>query len=111
MPLLGGSMDRGAWWATVHGGLKELDMTEQLILSLSISLSASPKWDKKQSTHILLPTVRMCMCVYIYNSVEKAKGQCSSQVGTHETDSKKPLASQMALRLDYDLTQVSSQQS
>ena len=24
------SMDKGAWWATVHGGLKELDMTEQL---------------------------------------------------------------------------------
>ena len=23
-------MDRGAWWATVHGGPKELDMTEQL---------------------------------------------------------------------------------
>ena len=21
-------MDRGAWWATVHGGHKELDMTE-----------------------------------------------------------------------------------
>ena len=27
-------MDRGAWWATVHGGDKESDMTEQLILSL-----------------------------------------------------------------------------
>ena len=24
------STDRGAWWATVHGGPKELDMTEQL---------------------------------------------------------------------------------
>ena len=23
-------MDRGAWWATVHGIAKELDMTEQL---------------------------------------------------------------------------------
>ena len=23
-------MDRGAWWATVHGGHKESDMTEQL---------------------------------------------------------------------------------
>ena len=21
-------MDRGAWWAIVHGGLKELDVTE-----------------------------------------------------------------------------------
>ena len=27
-------MDRGAWWATVHGGPKELDMTERLSLSL-----------------------------------------------------------------------------
>ena len=23
-------MDRGAWWATVHGGHKESDITEQL---------------------------------------------------------------------------------
>ena len=26
---LGNSMDRGAWWSTVHKGLKKLDMTEQ----------------------------------------------------------------------------------
>ena len=24
-------MDRGAWWATVHGVVKELNMTEQVI--------------------------------------------------------------------------------
>ena len=29
------SMDRGAWWATVHEGHKESDMTEQLKLSIS----------------------------------------------------------------------------
>ena len=29
-------MNRGACWATVHGGCKESDMTEQLILSLSL---------------------------------------------------------------------------
>ena len=27
---LGYPMDRGAWWATVHGVAKELDMTKQL---------------------------------------------------------------------------------
>ena len=27
---LGNPMDRGAWWATVHGVTKESDMTEQL---------------------------------------------------------------------------------
>ena len=27
---LGNPLDRGAWWATVHGVTKELDMTEQL---------------------------------------------------------------------------------
>ena len=27
---LDNSMDRGAWWATVHGVTKESDMTEQL---------------------------------------------------------------------------------
>ena len=30
-------MDRGAWWATVHGVTKESDMTEQLTLSLSLT--------------------------------------------------------------------------
>ena len=25
---LGNSMDRGAWWATIHGVAKELDMTQ-----------------------------------------------------------------------------------
>ena len=30
------SMDRGAWWAKVHG-VPELDITEQLTLSLSNS--------------------------------------------------------------------------
>ena len=29
-PCLGNPMDRGAWWATVHGVSKELHMTEQL---------------------------------------------------------------------------------
>ena len=28
-------MDRGAWWATVHGVAKELDATKQLTHSLS----------------------------------------------------------------------------
>ena len=27
---LGNPMDRGAWWAKMHGVTKELDMTEQL---------------------------------------------------------------------------------
>ena len=27
---LGNPMDRGAWWATVHGAAKEMDMTERL---------------------------------------------------------------------------------
>ena len=31
------SMDRRAWQATVHGGSKELDMTERLTLSLFIA--------------------------------------------------------------------------
>ena len=34
-------MDRGAWWAPVHGGSKEPDMTDQLTLSLFISASGA----------------------------------------------------------------------
>ena len=29
-------MDRGAWWATVRGGCKELDTTERLTISIFI---------------------------------------------------------------------------
>ena len=32
-------MDRGAWWATVHGGHKELDMTERLSTMLYYCLN------------------------------------------------------------------------
>ena len=60
-----------------------------------------------QSTHILLPTV--CVCVY---TIVLKRQMASVQVELElMKQSKKPLASQMALSLDYDLTQVSSQQS
>ena len=36
-------MDRGAWWSTVHGSLKELDSTEQLTLSLGFPDSSAVK--------------------------------------------------------------------
>ena len=29
-------MDRGAWWATVHGVAKDLDMTEQITLIFNL---------------------------------------------------------------------------
>ena len=32
-------MDRGAWWATIHGVTKELDITEQLNNSIVSFLS------------------------------------------------------------------------
>ena len=35
--FLENSMDRGAWWAIVHGGLKELDMTEQITLTAIVN--------------------------------------------------------------------------
>ena len=43
-------MDRGAWWATVHGVAKELDTTEQLSLSHfshidSMDMSLSKLWE------------------------------------------------------------------
>ena len=31
------SIDRGAWWATVHGGTKESDTTERLLCSLKLN--------------------------------------------------------------------------
>ena len=35
-PCLENLMDRGAWWATVHGVAKESNMTEQEILHVNI---------------------------------------------------------------------------
>ena len=44
---LGNCMDRGAWWATIHGSHKELDITEQLsmhvIFEILVSMSLSLK--------------------------------------------------------------------
>ena len=37
------SIDRGAWWASVHGVTKRWAVTEQLTLSLSTSLELLPK--------------------------------------------------------------------
>ena len=38
---LGNGMDRGAWWATVHGGHKELDITEQLSMHVIFEILVS----------------------------------------------------------------------
>ena len=40
--LLGESLDRGAWWATVHAVAKELDMTQWLTLFTFITFPSSP---------------------------------------------------------------------
>ena len=34
-PCLGNPMNRGAWWATIHGIAKELDRTEQLTFTVN----------------------------------------------------------------------------
>ena len=39
---LGNPMDRGAWQITVHGGHKELDMTEQLSLHSETLIICQP---------------------------------------------------------------------
>ena len=40
----GNPMDKGAWWATVHGVTKELDMTLQLNNNNSSSLPSGPNY-------------------------------------------------------------------
>ena len=61
-------MDRGAWWAIVHGVTKELDTTEQLTLSHFRDgqrglqrLSSQPKVVKAVSP--ILRSVLFCECV------------------------------------------------
>ena len=49
--LLENSMAGGAWWATVHGGHKELDMTERLTHIVLVQVSVA--WSKRVGTKIL----------------------------------------------------------
>ena len=42
---LGNSMDRGAWWATVHGFAKEWDMTEWLNTHMLFKVMISATWE------------------------------------------------------------------
>ena len=85
--------------------LKELDMTEQLILSLSLH----PLSEIRCNPPIFFCPLCVCVCVY---TIVLKRQLASVQVELElMKQSKKPLASQMALSLDYDLTQVSSQQS
>ena len=49
--LLENSMAGGAWWATVHGGHKELDMTERLTHIVLAQVSVA--WSKRVGTKIL----------------------------------------------------------
>ena len=44
-------MDRGAWWATVHGGRKESDTTERL--------SNDNQQFSPQKTHCVSPDIKM----------------------------------------------------
>ena len=48
-------MDRGAWWATVHG-VAELDMTEQLTHFIYVA--------KYPSMAAQVGHIRRCICVF-----------------------------------------------
>ena len=48
-------MDRGAWWATVHGVMKELDKPEQLNSNKPTLMDCGCPWGSSRvSTHLLL---------------------------------------------------------
>ena len=53
------SMDRGAWWAIVHGGHKEPDTTEQLTLSLSFMVvKCLDPWSSVTCAQKTLPSLQ-----------------------------------------------------
>ena len=58
-------MDRGAWWATVHGVAKELDMTLQL---------STQHTHTRMHTHII--------CVEMHIPIAIMKGVCTVQTSS-----------------------------
>ena len=47
-------MDRGAWWATLHGVTKELDTTEQLTFSVFQSMFSNQNGIRLEMDNIML---------------------------------------------------------
>ena len=75
------SSDRGAWWATIHGGGKESDVSEQLTLSFSIGEKSSslltaptrvqtPQYKAETFTELWLLAMRgpVCKCYWSWQS-------------------------------------------
>ena len=60
------SMDRGTWWATVHGGRKESDTTEWLslhnFLSVAVNLASGQSVEKLNPKKIFL----LLRFIYLY---------------------------------------------
>ena len=54
------AMDRGAWWATVGGGHKELDTTERTHTHTHIHTHTSIH------IHIFFYYVKFFLCIYIF---------------------------------------------
>ena len=48
--LPGEFLDRGTWWDTVHGGHKELDMTDHTLYILAAKSFLQPKEKKTQES-------------------------------------------------------------
>ena len=59
-------MDRGAWWATVHGAMGlQRDMTEQLAVSRAVSL---------RSLKSVSVCVCVCVCTYMHSFWRRDEG-------------------------------------
>ena len=53
------SLDRGAWWVTVHGGRKESDMTKQLTHTHTLSpMAKQDLWSQFSCNLSTLPTTK-----------------------------------------------------
>ena len=54
-------MDRGAWWATVHGITKELDMTQQLNNNISDQSSQGEPSNMYFQAHNQISMISACL--------------------------------------------------
>ena len=82
--LPGEFLDRGAWWATVHGGHKELDTTDHTLSILTANSFLQPEEKKMQESVVgVCGTTELAEEFSLSNADMSSKGKGICVAKTH----------------------------